>query len=60
MNETAFIPAEDDQAYMERFAHFSEMIDGRAIRTASPEVFIEDLLVLGIAERIEDGADVVP
>lgn len=59
MHATAFIPAENDQSYMERFAHFSELIDGRPLRTTSAEAFIADLLALGIAERIEDGVATV-
>jgi hypothetical protein len=53
MNETAFIPEADGQAYMVRFARYSQMIDGRPIRSESPEVFIEDLLACGIAVRVQ-------
>jgi hypothetical protein len=55
MNETAFIPEEDAQAYMVRFARYSQMIDGRPIRTTSAEAFIEDLLTLGMAVRVQTG-----
>jgi hypothetical protein len=53
MNATAFIPEEDGQAYMVRFSRYSQMIDGRPIRSESPEAFIEDLLALGIAVRVQ-------
>jgi hypothetical protein len=53
MNATAFIPEADAQAYMARFARYSQMIDGRPIRTTSAEAFIEDLLALGIAVRVK-------
>ncbi|MFB1487702.1 MULTISPECIES: hypothetical protein [unclassified Thiocapsa] len=40
---------------MDRYARFSELIDGRPIRATSAEAFVEDLLALGIAVRVEGG-----
>lgn len=49
MNNTAFSPMPDRTAYMERFAHYADLIEGQAIRTSTPALFLTDLISCGLA-----------
>jgi len=49
MNNTAFAPMADATAYMERFAHYAQLVEGHAIRTGSATLFLTDLITRGLA-----------
>ena len=49
MNATAFSPVESSDAYMERFAHYAQLMQGHDIRTGTPAQFLSDLIACGLA-----------
>lgn len=49
MNNTAFAPMPDSTAYMERFTHYADLIEGHEIRASSASLFLSDLIRCGLA-----------
>ncbi|MEA1050506.1 hypothetical protein U5801_11890 [Lamprobacter modestohalophilus] len=49
MNNTAFAPMPDATAYMERYAHYANLVEGHAVRTSTASLFLTDIIACGLA-----------
>jgi hypothetical protein len=50
----AFIPAADDQTFMEELAEQVKMESGDDVRTDTKDNFVGDLLAIGFLKKVED------
>ncbi len=53
MNDTAFSRCDSPQAYMARWNRFYEGLHGRTFRTDSCAAFVEDMLAVGVAAKVD-------
>lgn len=54
MNATAFAPCENPRQFMARWNYYYGGLKGRTLRTESAAAFVEDLIALGLARRVEE------
>ena len=52
--ETPFIPAGDDASFMEALAKQIKMESGETVRSTDVDSFVEDLLMIGFLQQVED------